>query len=272
MVRQTIDLQISEFNPTWEYVSFYVYLGGFLILYPLFPDPVRRLTYPSLLLLIYLYPALKHVRYFIDILLPLAFVSFGRGGLELLLSPYRRWIESWKQISRKHRATLRTLAPRRLTKKEGDHAPADQPSANLKPYLATGYLLLIGLLAIANSKQVSNLKSFQEGLSPIPRNALALSSFNLQYKTLFLRPDIRLIPSCELGFASRYIFGEYTEFFNDGKVYPLAQKTGARFFLDNRRMYINPTEGAVLEQEMENDFFTLWKISGEERRLRRPSE
>ena len=259
-VRQTIDLSISEFVPTWRYVSFYVYLATFLILFPLLSASTRRLNYTSLLLLIYLYPAMKHVRYFIDIMLPLALTCFGRGMLDLLLRPYGRWLELWKRTVWDQWKTIRSVLPMCSVEEANDHDAAEKTDINLKPYLAVGYLMLIGLLALASVKQVSKLRSFQEGLASIPHNAMVLSSFNLQYKTLFLRPDIRLIPSCELGFANRYIFGEYRDFFNEGRVLSLAQKTGARFFLDNRRMYVDPVEGACLKSEADYDEFTLWAV------------
>ena len=263
-VRQTIELSISEFVPTWRYVSFYVYLATFLILFPLLSASARRLNYTSLLLLIYLYPAMKHVRYFIDIMLPLALTCFGRGMLDLLLTPYGRWLELWKRTAWDQWKTIRSVLPMCSVVKANDHDATEKTDIKLKPYLAAGYLMLIGLLALASTKQVSKLRSFQEGLTPIPHNAMVLSSFNLQYKTLFLRPDIRLIPSCELGFAGGYIADEYREFFNEGMVAPLAKKVGARYFLDNRSMYVNPTQGDRLYPHGVHDPFKLWLIRGTE--------
>jgi hypothetical protein len=144
--------------------------------------------------------------------------------------------------------------------REAEKAPGKR-QINLKPFIAAGYLMLLGLMVIVNAKQVSKLKSFKEGLSPIPCNALVLSSFNLQYKALFLRPDIRLIPSCELGFANWYILEEYTAFFNDGMIVPIAKKTRARFFLDGRNMYIRPTEGDYVNKQIETEQYVLWSIS-----------
>lgn len=260
-VRETIDLSISEFVPTWRYISFYVYLATFLILFPLLAAPAKRLNYTSLLMLIYLYPAMKHVRYFIDIMLPLALTCFGRGMLDLLLTPYGRWIELWKRTARDQWKKIRSVLPMRASEKGNGPDAAEKRDTNLKPYLAAGYLMLMVLLALASAKQVSKLRSFQEGLASIPRNALVLSSFNLQYKTLFLRPDIRLIPSCELGFASGHIFEEYADFFNNGLISPLSSKTGAGYFLGNRKTYISPQEGTYLGMSQKTEQFSLWTVS-----------
>jgi hypothetical protein len=144
--------------------------------------------------------------------------------------------------------------------REAEKAPGKR-QINLKPFIAAGYLMLLGLMAVASSRQVSQLISFKEGLAPIPSNALVLSSFNLQYKTLFLRPDLRIIPSCEIGFASRDVSTEYLEFFNSGRIAPLSSETGVRYFLDNRAAYISPDTGDILRRLKETEPFTLWYVA-----------
>lgn len=259
-IRETIRYKISEFRPTWEYISFYVYLFLFLGLYPLFPARTRRLTCSKLLLLLYLVPGLKYVRYFIDILLPLAVVAFGRDMLNLLLAPSRRWAISWREAIYHHWMQIRPPLHEVVSGREAEKAPGKR-QINLKPFIAAGYLMLLGLMAVASSRQVSQLISFKEGLAPIPSNALVLSSFNLQYKTLFLRPDLRIIPSCEIGFASRDVSTEYLEFFNSGRIAPLASETGVRYFLDNRAAYISPDTGDILRRLKETEPFTLWYVA-----------
>ncbi len=259
-VRQTIDLKISEFIPTWRYIFFYIYLAAFVIIFPFLSSSARRLNYTSMLLVIYLYPSMKHVRYFIDILLPLVLVGFGKEMLDFLLTPYKKCIELWKRITSNHLITIRSTLTMRSPTKDIGNRPREIADTNLKPYLAVGYGMLIGLMILTSTKQLSKLRSFQESLVPIPHYSKVLSPFDMQYKTLFLRPDIQMVPSCELGFPTPYISLEYRAFFNKGMVFPVASKTGAGFFLDNRSMYIDPAEGAFLERKFEGDKLTLWRI------------
>jgi hypothetical protein len=87
-----------------------------------------------------------------------------------------------------------------------------------------------------------------------------LTHFNLQYKTLFVRPDLRLIPSCEVGFAVNSIRKEYLDFLNEGKIVPLATKTGAQYFLENKKMYINPEDGCLLRLVGRRGGMRIWKV------------
>ena len=98
-------------------------------------------------------------------------------------------------------------------------------------------------------------------MSPIPEKSLVLTNFNLQYKILFLRPDLRLIPSCEVGFTRDAISEEYIDFLNEGMLRQISQKTGAKYLLKNKAMDINPEDGKFLQLLKTNGALKLYRIS-----------
>ena len=133
-------------------------------------------------------------------------------------------------------------------------------TTNLKPYIAIIYIIILVLFIHRNCEKYSSLKEFDSSLSAIPSRSMILTDFGLQYKTLYARPDLHLIPSCELGFPTKNIRKEYIEFINEGDVLPLARKTKARFFLENKKMYINPLEGKFLKLLKESNDLKVWRI------------
>jgi len=75
-----------------------------------------------------------------------------------------------------------------------------------------------------------------------------------------VRPDLRLIPSCEVGFPIDDIRKEYLDFLNEGKILPLARKTGAQYFLENKRMYIDPQSGCLLRLAGKSSNLRIWQV------------
>lgn len=261
IVRNAIDSKIGEFNFTLKSTPFYFCLVGFFALYPRFSKKAKSLNYTNILIFIYLLPSLKYVRYFIDLTLPLLFVSFGKEMLCLFLEPYQNLTSSWKRIIQSGFEKIKSITtPKSVGTGNKKAIKKAKPEKNIKPYIAIGYSLIFVLLIIVNFKQVASFKDFNAGLIPIPEKSLILTTFNLQYKTLFLRPDLRLIPSCELGFARPNVLKEYRDFFNEGLVTPLSRKTGAKYFLERGDMYINPQEGRALELVKKCGSLKLWKI------------
>ena len=90
--------------------------------------------------------------------------------------------------------------------------------------------------------------------------ATLLIHFDLQYKILYVRPDLRIIPSCEMGFPKNSTRKEYLEFVNDGEVLPLARKTNTRFLLEPKGMYINPQNGKSLRLVKKGKNLKIWKV------------
>jgi len=261
LVRQAIDPKIGEFGSTLNNITFYVYVVIFLVLFPLYSRNVKGLNYSNLLIIIYLLPSLKYIRYFLDLTLPLLFVSFGREMLKVLIEPYRKLVSYWANAFSR---ALQKLKLSKMIKNSG--------SANIKPYLAIGYVFVFALLMHQGYEDFTIFKKFRDDLSIIPTGSLVLSDFSLQYKILYLRPDLCVIPSCEMGFPARGIKKEYIEFMNKGKVAALARKTGAEFFLENRHMYVDPEDGKFLRPMKKSDKLRVWKVEGKgERENRRIS-
>lgn len=259
IVRNGINVKIREFFFTFKQLPPYLYLTGFLILYLGFSKKARKLNYTNILLLIYLVPAFKYSRYLYDLVLPLLFVSFGKEILQVLTEPYRKSISSWKTIILYNFDKIKKFRKQKPAQSGPMKAGNNEKSeTNLKPYIAIAYLPFFALLIVNNFNQLASFKSFQDVLTPVPQNSLILTSFNQQYKILFVRPDLRIIPSCEMGFASQYVSKEYANFFNKGTLLPLCRKTGVKFFLENRDIYINPEQGQFLKPVKKNSSLTLW--------------
>ena len=210
-----------------------MYFFGFLILYPKFSKDLRSLTYFNILILIYLLPAVKYIRYFLDLTLPLLYVSFGKELLQIMDNPFRKLISSWKTIVKGSYDKIESS----LRRKPVEDNPAkssemEKTGRSLKPYIAVLYLLILTILIHVNIREVASLKEFRDGLMSVPEGSLVLASFNMQYKTLYLRPDLRVIPSCEIGFTKTSVSKEYMRYFNEGLLTPISKKTGAKYFLE----------------------------------------
>jgi hypothetical protein len=261
VIRKAISLKISEFELTLKDFTFYFYLAALFIFYPKFSKHVRNLNYINILILIYLLPALKYMRYFLDLTLPLLFVSSGKELIQIIDGPYRKLTSSWKTIVQGSfdniKSSLRVKPVRDNYTKSSE---MEGTGRSLKPYIAVSYLLILAILIHVNIRQVGSLKEFRDGLMPVPEGSLVLASFNMQYKTLYLRPDLRVIPSCEIGFTKTSVSKEYMSFFNEGLIIPLSKKTGAKYFLESNDIYVNPQDGRFLKLLKKNNRFKVWKI------------
>ena len=254
---------ISEFAFSLSSFFFYVYLFFFFISYPFFSANARSLNLLNLTILIYMVPAMRYIRYFIDLILPLIFVLYAREYLSLLLTPYNNLAQSWKKLfevglvkikSILKLGSLRSNANKRDFQRERE--------TNLKPYIILVYLALFSVSIVTMINEISSFKRFVDLLSPVPEKKLVLTDFNSQYRILFVRPDLRLVPSCELGFPSRSISEEYLGYFNGGRLGPLLRKTGSEFFLESKSMYLDPREAGSLKLVNESREFMVWRVSG----------
>jgi hypothetical protein len=144
---------------------------------------------------------------------------------------------------------------------------ASQPAINLKPYIAVAFFALFSQLIYGSYRQFHSLKDFSAALNLIPDRSVVLSGFNLQYKTILVRPDLKLIPSCEMGFPRNDLSKEYIDFLNQGIISPIARKTGAKYLLDNNNHYIDPGEGEKLKLLNKCEYFTLWEIQPKRKML-----
>jgi hypothetical protein len=269
LFRSAIHGQIGEFTPSFLSGHFYLVLAGFLIMYPKFSIRTRKLNCASLLLLIYLVPGLQYIRYYLDLILPLFFVCYAREISILLKKPLQDLVSDWRNlIYNAVIVRLRTITRWRPQQgaSEAKESDDDRFSKLRKSLIAAAYLVVLLYLVQLNQGLLSGLKTFREGLKDVPESTLIISSFPLQYKTLLVRPDLRIIPSCELGFSSPEIREEYEAYFNEGLVVPLMEKTGVQYLIENRDVEIDPQEGNRLERVADNDQVRVWKLTENETR------
>jgi hypothetical protein len=123
-------------------------------------------------------------------------------------------------------------------------------------------VVLLSVSIITMKNEISTFRSFAELLSPVPDKKRVLTDFNSQYRILLVRPDLRLVPSCELGFPSPSVSEEYLGYFNRGRLGPLLRKTGSEFFLESKSTYLDPRETGCLKLVNESREFMVWEVSG----------
>lgn len=267
-VRNAMASKIGEFTLTLKTIIPYFYVVGFLLLYPKIFRKEASLNYTTILIIVYFAPSLKYIRYFSDLILPLIFVSLGKELLIQLVDPYQKLMNLWQNIIKNYLNALRKIFkldwrwPSAF--RTNDNSASTTSETSLKPYIAIAYSILFAVLIFNNIKDINSLRSFKQGLSTIPTSSLILTSFNLQYKTLFVRPDLSIVPSCEIAFADQYITKEYLEFFDKGIVIPLSRKIGVKFLLEDRNKYIDPQQGKLLRLNTTNEAYTLWDILDQE--------
>jgi hypothetical protein len=176
-------------------------------------------------------------------------------------NPFRKLISSWKTIVKGSYDKIKSSLRRKPVKDNpAKSSEIEKTGRSLKPYIAVLYLLILAILIHINIRQVASLKEFRDGLMPIPEGSLVLASFSMQYKTLYLRPDLRVIPSCEIGFTKTSISKEYMSYFNEGLLVPVSKKTGANFFLESSDIYVNPQDSRFLKLLKKNSVLKVWKI------------
>ena len=261
IIRSAINLRIEEFISIIKCFSFYLYLAGFILLFPHFDKNARRLNYENILILLYIFSSLKYNRYFYDIILPMLFISFGREIFYIISEPYQKFTSSFNTIIQALLKKIKTLINWRCEKSSTLRFDTKlKTGKSLKPYIFVTYLIICFLLIYINFKQIDSLKKFLDILKPIPKGSLVLTDLNLQYKIIFLRPDLRLIPSCELGFTRDSISKEYINFLNEGILSQISKKTGAKYFIESKDIYLNPQDGRFLKLLKKNRRFTVWSI------------
>jgi hypothetical protein len=244
-LRATLIPQIGEFGSALGQAGLWALLVALLVVaLPRFSAEARRLTVGHLLALAFLLPALKYGRYLLDAVLPLVFVVFAGEAMRVFSEPLGRVGEAWRGLLRRR-----------------ERPDPARPGRSLLPLIAVAYLAVLaaaGLLSLRSHREAQRLQSL---LEPVPRGALVLSQFNLQYLTLFVRPDLRLVPSSELGLPAAGIRDEYRAFFNRGEACPLAARIGAAFLLEGRAEYLDP-RSACLVLAAEQEHTRLWQIIG----------
>ena len=195
----------------------------------------------------------------IDVEMVMLFVICAAGLVEPIAARLERigafWLESlrtrWARLGRS-----RPVAP----------APAGH-GVNLRPAIAVTSLILVALLAGVASKRHKDDAGLAKVLEAIPKGSLVLTTFNLQYRLLFVRPDLRLVPSCEMGFPAETILADYRRYIDKGDPCGLAQRIGAQWFVGPELMPFDPAKTACLDhiagrsRQQGDQSISLWLLS-----------
>lgn len=189
---------------------------------PSFPA-ARRLGVPQLLMIFFAPASVRYVRYLIDVELVLLFVIFGAAMTSALAGRLERIGSFWAAQARRARLAL---APRAVRP-----AAANGGAFRARPLIAALGVAVLALAAVHEARRIREVGRLAQALETVPAGSLVLADFNLQYRLLFARPDLRVVPSCELGFASDAILPAYRAYFNEGDPCALAHAVGAGWFV-----------------------------------------
>jgi len=238
---------ISELTPLSQHPALVLAVVlGLLLVLPRARAP-RRLGVEQVLMLLYAPVALKYVRYFVDVELCLLFVAYGADALLVLERGLSRVGGEWRRV------LGASPAP-------GPEADSRRDPLWLRPTLVFGYAALSVLLALGCIGQYRELGRAGRLLASVPEGALVLTRFSEQYPILYDRPDLALVPSCEVGFPVPAIERPYLDFFNLGRVCTLAKAVGARYLVESRRDYLDPMDTHCLDLLRDDSVLRLWRI------------
>ena len=238
-IRATLNVKIQEFKPITAAPSFAgAVILALLCVLPFLPAASRRMGVPHLLMIFFVPAAVKFVRYVIDVELVLLFVICSAGLIEPVAAALERIGSFWL-------GWLRELASR-LGRGRPVAEAAGGDGVNLRPAIAVISLVLVAVLAGVASKRHRDDAGLARALEAIPKGSLVLTEFNLQYRLLFVRPDLQLVPSCELGFPSVTILADYRRFFDEGDPCGLAKTIDATWYVGPESIPLDPTKTACL--------------------------
>ena len=229
-IRKQMDANITELSNTFS--SFYcvLVLIGLILSYPISHIGRKKLNYGDLLLLAYLLPSIIYIRTFIDVFLPLAFVTYSKSFISILNPKLSSTTVYWKTFLDEVRKEVFAKLPQRiLIRIKTIENSGRRSNISLKPIILILFAVLFAFVIKTNIDQLKDVNETEKLLSNIPQNSTILSSFNQQYNILFVRPDLKIIPSCDIGLPSHAIRDEYIDFFKSGHSRTLASKTSASY-------------------------------------------
>jgi len=207
---------------------------------PRLPASSRALRVEHVMALCFVPAALMHVRYLGDVVLVLVFVAHGADLTGLLRALVADTAARWAALRGSGGAPTPTMATGASPLRPSAASPV------LRAALVAAYLgcaLVLGRVILA---QHAELARRGRELSALPHGARVLTEFNLQYQMLFVRPDLELVPSCEIGVPSASVREPYVAYFARGRVCELARAVGAQYFVEARGKYLDPTDVACL--------------------------
>lgn len=237
-VRGELDLSIAEFAAAWDQPAIPIALAvAFAVLWRRLPPEARKVRPVHIMMLLFLPISLKYLRYFVDVQLTLFFAAHARDALRMLRGPADRLLA---------------------------RLPASGSSEPLSPVvrvvLGLGYGVVLLALGLGSLKELTSMERTASALEQVPEGSLVVTEFNLQYSLLLARPDLRLVPSCELGFPRAEIKEPYVGYVNDGRVCALATAVQATHFVEARRVYLDPLDTACLELVAEDPTLRIWRV------------
>jgi hypothetical protein len=259
--RKQMGANITELSTTFS--SFYcgLVLIGLILSYPIFHVGRKKINYGDLLLLAYLLPSIIYIRTFMDVFLPLVFVTYSKNFMSILNPKLSSVKACWKTFLEEVRSEIfAKLPPRILIRINRLANSGRQSTVSLKPIILFLFAVLIAVVIKTNFDQLRVINETENLLSNIPQNSTILSSFNQQYKILFVRPDLKIIPSSEIGMPIRTIRDEYIAFFKLGQFKSLASKTAASYLIEAKEDYLDPRESRFLQIVDSNNEMLIWKI------------
>jgi hypothetical protein len=259
-VRKEIEVNITELSFTLG--SFYGILifSGVLLSIPYLHKIKRSIDYCDLLIIIYLLPSIIYIRTFIDIFMPLAFVAYSKLLMSITKPKLSIFVNNWKDFIR-DLSCIKYLLKHHLNRKQKVASKRSRlTNLSLKPLLIFFYIVVIIFTLKTNYDQFETLRETEKLLAVIPNSQTILISFNQQYQILFLRPDLKVIPSSEIGMPSSQIIAEYINFFKLGRFKDLSDKTGATYLIEGKDIYIDPRESKHLELIGGHKKLKIWKI------------
>ncbi len=259
-IREQMGINISELSQAYR--SFYCMfiLTSIVIFYPFFHSNKYEIKYGDLLLASYLLPAIMYIRTFFDILSPLLFIVYSKSIMAGLSSIIPKILDSWKIFVFEVKILLSEKTPIFIQEFLKKISRASSSKISLKPFILLLYGILFLFVIKINMDQLKSVNNNEKLFSPIPKNSIVLSSFNQQYNILFVRPDLKIIPSSEIGMPSPIIRNEYINFFKMGIFRNLASNTSASYLIEAKDIYLNPSNSRYLELVGKNNELSIWKI------------
>jgi hypothetical protein len=192
--------------------------------------------------------------------MPLAFVAYSKLLMSITKPKLSIFVNNWKDFIR-DLSCIKYLLKHHLNRKQKVASKRSRlTNLSLKPLLIFFYIVVIIFTLKTNYDQFETLRETEKLLAVIPNSQTILSSFNQQYQILFLRPDLKVIPSSEIGMPSSQIIAEYINFFKLGRFKDLSDKTGATYLIEGKDIYIDPRESKHLELIGGHKKLKIWKI------------
>ena len=251
-VRNLPETQVTELQSLFADPYLLVFsLAAWLIVVPRLTTEERKLRTVHVMILLLLPLALRYVRYFLDVVLPLLFVAYAAPLMRMSRGPFDATVSYWQGVLR---SALRPLGRPPQARRESARARGGDLALQ-----ALYGVAVLGLIVWVNALEYAALDGFRRELDAVPQHEIVLSEFNLQYQLLYARPDLRLVPSPEIGTEPEDMRREY-QAFHRGEVCALARRIGAGYFAESG-MPLRPEQTPCLTPLEGPHSIRLWRVA-----------